>query len=60
MGEWRRKKLISVDDEATMRVALAKDEEKRAQKALDDISTATKNAAASLAAIESAITEGGD
>ena len=60
MGEWRRKKLISVDDEATMRVALAKDEEKLAQKALDDISTATKNAAASLAAIESAITEGGD
>lgn len=60
MGEWRRKKLISVDDEATMRVALAKDEEKRAQKALDEINEATKNAAASLAAIESAITEGGD
>ena len=60
MGEWRRKKLISVDDEATMRVALAKDEEKRAQKALDEINEATRNAAASLAAIESAITEGGD
>ena len=60
IGEWRRKKMLSVDEEATMRVALAKDEERQAQKALDEINDATQRAADALQAIEAAITEGGD
>ncbi len=60
IGEWRRKKMLSVDEEATMRVALAKDEERQAQKALDEINEAAQRTADALENIEAAIAEGGD
>ena len=60
IGEWRRKKVLSVDEEATMRVALAKDEEHRAQKALDEINEAAQRTADAIESIEAAIAEGGD
>ena len=37
ISEWRRKKMLSLDDEATLRVALAQDEEKNAQSAVISI-----------------------
>ena len=59
IGEWRRKKMLSVDEEATMRVALAKDEERQAQKALDEINEAAQRTADALEAIQSTIEQGG-
>lgn len=37
ISEWRKKKMLSLDDEATLRVALAQDEEKNAQSAVINI-----------------------
>ena len=37
ISEWRRKKMLSLNDEATLRVALAQDEEKNAQSAVVSI-----------------------
>ncbi len=37
IGEWRRKKMLSLNEEATMRVALAQDEERRAGEAVESI-----------------------
>lgn len=55
--DWRTAKNLSVDQEAVRRVALAKEEEDAAQKAVIETAKASREAADSLAAIEMAITE---
>jgi hypothetical protein len=54
--DWRTAKDLSVDQEAVRRVALAKEEETAAQKALAETAASTAQAAASLAEIEKVIT----
>lgn len=60
MGEWRKKKMLSVDEEATMRVALAKDEEKNAIEYARQTAEDMKRAADSLEAIKATFEEGGE
>lgn len=57
--DWRTAKDLSVDQEAVRRVALAKEEETAAQKALAETAKSTAQAAASLAEIEKVITQEG-
>ena len=57
--DWRTAKDLSVDQEAVRRVALAKEEETAAQKALAETAKSTAKAAASLAEIEKVITQEG-
>lgn len=57
--DWRTAKDLSVDQEAVRRVALAKEEETSAQKALAETAKSTAQAAASLAEIEKVITQEG-
>lgn len=57
--DWRTAKDLSVDEEAVRRVALAKEEETAAQKALAETAASTAKAAASLAQIEKVITQEG-
>ena len=57
--DWRKAKDLSVDQEAVRRVALAKEEETAAQKALAETAKSTAQAAASLAEIEKVITQEG-
>ena len=57
--DWRTAKDLSVDQEAVRRVALAKEEETAAQKALAETAKSTAKAAASLAEIERVITQEG-
>jgi colicin import membrane protein len=57
--DWRTAKDLSVDQEAVRRVALAKEEETAAQKALAETAKSTAQAAASLAEIEKVITAEG-
>lgn len=57
--DWRTAKDLSVDQEAVRRVALAKEEETAAQKALAETARSTAQAAASLAEIEKVITQEG-
>lgn len=55
MNEWRTRGTLSVQEEATMRVGLAKAEEKAATDALKDIKAATERAVTALEAIEDAV-----
>lgn len=57
--DWRTAKDLSVDQEAVRRVAIAKEEETAAQKALAETAKSTAQAAASLAEIEKVITQEG-
>lgn len=57
--DWRTAKDLSVDEEAVRRVALAREEETAAQKALAETAASTAKAAASLAEIEKVITQEG-
>ena len=57
--DWRTAKDLSVDQEAVRRVALAKEEETAAQRALAETAASTAQAAASLAEIEKVITQEG-
>ena len=60
LGEWRRRKLVSVNDEAAMRVGVAQNEERRAELYAQQTAEATQRSAESLANIESALMEGGE
>jgi len=55
--DWRTAKNLSVDQEAVRRVALAREEENAAQKAVLDAAEAAREAADSLATIERVMTE---
>ena len=55
-SDWRTAKNLSVDDEAVRRVALAREEEDAAQKAVLDAAEAAREAADSLAVIERTLT----
>ena len=55
--DWRTAKNLSVDEEATRRVALAKEEEKAAQKAVMATAANTARAANAVARISKAIEE---
>ena len=57
--DWRTAKNLSVDDEAVRRVALAKEEESAAQRAVEETAENTRRAADALAAIEAVFEEGG-
>ncbi len=55
--DWRTATNLSLDDEAVRRVALAKEEEAAAQRAVEETAENTRRAAASLAAIEEILEE---
>ena len=59
-SDWRTATNLSVDQEAVRRVALAKEEEAAAQKAVEATAENTRRAAVALESIESAFAEGGD
>ena len=60
LSEWRRKKTISVDGEATMRVALANREQTAAQDYAKQTAEATEAARDYLETISEAVTNGGE
>ena len=60
LSEWRRKKTISVDSEATMRVALANREQAAAQDYAKQTAEATTEARDYLESINDALTSGGE
>lgn len=57
---WRKEKNLSVDQEAVRRLALAKEEERDAQKAVLETAEHTRAAAESLAAIEAQLAQEGE
>ncbi len=57
--DWRTAKNLSVDEEAVRRVALAREEENAAQKAVTETAENTRRAADALESIQSAFAEGG-
>ena len=57
--DWRTAKNLSVDQEAVRRVALAKEEESAAQKAVEETAENTRRAADALEFIQSVFGEGG-
>lgn len=59
-SDWRTAKNLSVDQEAVRRLALAKEEEGNAQKAVIETAEHARAAAASLAAIEAELTQEGE
>ncbi|MBQ3340949.1 MAG: hypothetical protein IJG84_03565 [Kiritimatiellae bacterium] len=60
LSDWRSKKAISLDTEATMRVAVSEAEEAAARKAAIKTADAAERAAESLEAIQYAFEEGGE
>ncbi|MBR4653413.1 MAG: hypothetical protein IKO72_08645 [Kiritimatiellae bacterium] len=58
--DWRTAKNLSVDQEAVRRVALAKEEETAAQKAVLETAENTARSAKALESIEAVFTEGGE
>ena len=59
-AEWRSRKSLSVDSEAAMRVALAEDEQREANRNLARATEAAERAADALEAIQGEMENGGD
>lgn len=60
LSEWRKKKSISLDTEATMRVALAEEEQRMAIEYAKETADAAERSAEALEAIQAAVVEGGE
>lgn len=60
LSDWRQKKTISLDEEATMRVAVSKAEEAAARKAVIKTADAAERTADDIAAIRATFEEGGE
>ena len=60
LSDWRQKKTISLDEEATMRVAVSEAEEAAARKAVIKTADAAERTADDIAAIRATFEEGGE
>jgi hypothetical protein len=56
LGEWRKRKLVSADDEAIMRVGVAQNEERRAAQYAQQTAEASQRAADALESINNILT----